>query len=73
MLQRQPANSLGLKFNIGRRNTEMALKTIFELGLKIAATDVGGNCGRELMFFSHCGDVWIKKIIRFQTANPDIS
>ncbi len=60
-----PSNMpLSKEINIGRRNVETALKVVSELGLKITATDVGGNWGRKLMFFPHRGDVWVKKIIR---------
>ncbi len=52
------------ELNIGRRNVETALKTIHELGLRVAATDVGGSQGRKLLFFPHRGDVWVKKISR---------
>jgi chemotaxis protein CheD len=54
----------GREFSIGRRNVETALKVIQELGLTIAATDVGGTWGRKLMYYPHWGDVWVKKIVR---------
>lgn len=52
------------ELNIGRRNVETALETISNLGLTVAATDVGGRQGRKLVFFPHQGDVWVKKINR---------
>lgn len=52
------------KVNIGRLNAETALKVIHELGLQVTATDIGGTWGRRLVFYPHCGDVWVRKIIR---------
>ena len=64
MLTSLTGNDAGKEINIGRRNVETALKVIQELGLSIAATDVGGTWGRKLMYYPHRGDVWVKKIVR---------
>lgn len=64
MLLRPSGTPLDNEIHIGRRNAETALKVIGELGLKVTATDLGGNWGRRLIFFPHRGDVWIKKILR---------
>ena len=73
LLTRLTGRPSEIEINIGRRNVETALKVIGELGLKVTATDVGGNLGRKLIFYPHQGDVWVKKIVRgaVQTGSLD--
>ncbi|AGW13727.1 chemotaxis protein CheD [Megalodesulfovibrio gigas] len=47
---------------VGARNVEMARRLLRQRGLTPAAQDVGGNQGRKLMFLSHTGGAWVKKI-----------
>jgi chemotaxis protein CheD len=49
---------------IGWENVEAALNVLSELGYSVLATDVGGNRGRKLLFVSHTGEVWVKKLSR---------
>ncbi|EGB15758.1 CheD [Pseudodesulfovibrio mercurii] len=55
-------------YNIGRRNIEMAKKLLKFARLDIQAQDVGGSEGRKLMFNTRTGDVWVKKLNKFQHA-----
>lgn len=49
-------------FDIGRRNVEMARKLLRFARLEISVQDVGGNQGRKLMFNTHSGEVWLKRL-----------
>jgi len=49
---------------IGWENVEAALDTLSDLGYTVLATDVGGNRGRKLLFVSHTGEVWVKRLSR---------
>ena len=49
-------------YNIGRRNVEMARRLLKFERLKVAVEDVGGNRGRKIMFQTHTGDVWLKRL-----------
>jgi chemotaxis protein CheD len=46
----------------GHRNICMAKKILHEHGFKVAAEDLGGTQGRKIYFYSHTGDVFLKKI-----------
>lgn len=50
----------------GRRNVEAALETLAGLGVKVAASSVGGNVGRKLFFRTDTGLVLQK---RFQVSS----
>ncbi|WP_460030338.1 chemotaxis protein CheD [Megalodesulfovibrio paquesii] len=47
---------------IGARNVAMARKLVARHGLTLAAQDVGGKQGRKLLFLSHTGGAWVKKL-----------
>lgn len=50
--------------SIGRQNIEVALSVLEETGLVLAASDLGGEWGRKLVFHTHTGEVFIKRHIR---------
>ncbi|HDP70457.1 MAG TPA: chemotaxis protein CheD [Actinobacteria bacterium] len=61
------ANMLNLpgssgQFDIGSRNVEMTKKILKDLGLNIASSDVGGNCGRTVYFYPSTGRVLVRTI-----------
>lgn len=56
------ANSQESGFVMGRRNVEAAFACLDRHGLRIASTDVGGNRGRKLLFISHTGEIFIKRL-----------
>jgi chemotaxis protein CheD len=49
-------------YDIGRRNIEMARKLLRFARLDISVEDVGGNRGRKLLFNTHTGEVWVKRL-----------
>lgn len=49
-------------YDIGKRNIDMARKLLTFARLKIQSEDVGGNRGRKIMFNTHTGEVWVKKL-----------
>lgn len=49
-------------YDIGRRNVEMARKLLKFARLTVQVEDVGGSKGRKLMFNTHSGEVWVKKL-----------
>jgi len=47
---------------VGSQNIEIALKMIKELSLKLISSDTGGVRGRKLYFYTHTGDVYLKRL-----------
>ena len=47
---------------VGRQNVEKSVKLIESAGLKLVNSDVGGFLGRKLFFYTHTGEVFLKKI-----------
>lgn len=50
--------------SVGRKNVQVAIMELEKAGLRVMASDVGGQLGRKLYFLSHTGDVWVKRIKR---------
>lgn len=48
--------------NVGRQNIDVALTGIERAGLTLATYDVGGSGGRKLVFFTHTGEVLLKRL-----------
>jgi len=48
--------------SVGRQNVEIALETIREAGLRLIVSDVGGKVGRKLHFYTHTGEVLLKRM-----------
>lgn len=53
-------------YDIGRRNIAMARKVLKFGRLDIQVEDVGGQRGRKLLFNTHTGEVWVKKLRNIQ-------
>lgn len=53
-----------LSSNIGERNVEQTLEILKKLGIKVLASDVGGNQGRTVIFDTEGGIVWIRTLGR---------
>jgi len=49
---------------VGAQNISMALDTLRDLGIYPSALDIGGQQGRKLLFFSHTGEVYLKRVER---------
>jgi chemotaxis protein CheD len=55
--------------SIGRQNIITAEKTLHAEGLKLNAKDVGGLQGRKIFFYTHTGDVLLKRLKKAEAAN----
>lgn len=60
----------GNVFDIGGRNVTAVRRWLMNAGVAIAKTDVGGTQGRKLLFLTHTGDVWVKRLNRAGEARP---
>lgn len=52
----------GFKQSVGEQNILQATRTLEQLGLLIAKSDVGGKVGRKLFFSMKTGDVYLRKL-----------
>ncbi|MBF0567206.1 MAG: chemotaxis protein CheD [Nitrospirae bacterium] len=50
------------RITVGSQNIEAAMKILKQLGLTPKNTDLGGVNGRKLFFYTHTGEVLLKKI-----------
>jgi len=48
------------EMSVGRRNVETAFTTLSELGLRVAASNVGGERGRKIVFATGTGEIFVK-------------
>uniref|UniRef100_I2PYH4 Probable chemoreceptor glutamine deamidase CheD n=1 Tax=Desulfovibrio sp. U5L TaxID=596152 RepID=I2PYH4_9BACT len=48
------------EMSVGRRNVETAFATLADLGLRIAASNVGGERGRKIVFASSTGEIFVR-------------
>lgn len=48
------------EMSVGRRNVETAFATLSDLGLRVAASNVGGEAGRKIVFSSSTGEIFVK-------------
>lgn len=47
---------------IGERNVRLALKALADAGIPVVAQNVGGTCGRKLLFNTATGEVLLKRL-----------
>lgn len=47
---------------VGRQNVQAATTLLQQQGLRLVATDTGGRQGRKLLFYSHTGEVLLKRL-----------
>ncbi|KAF0217441.1 MAG: chemotaxis protein [Geobacteraceae bacterium] len=52
----------GISIAVGTQNVEMALKVIEREGLRLLVSDVGGSRGRKIFFYTHTGEVLLKRL-----------
>lgn len=50
------------KGSVGRQNVAAALRVIERLGLRLAASDTGGDRGRKIFFYSDTGEVLLRPV-----------
>jgi chemotaxis protein CheD len=58
-------NACGVRnsaLSVGKQNVEMALRILNELGMKPVASDTGGKRGRKIIFHTHTGEVYLKRL-----------
>lgn len=48
--------------SVGRQNVEKALQIVDNEGLRIIASDLGGLRGRKIYFYTHTGEVLLKRL-----------
>jgi len=48
------------EMSVGRRNVETAFVTLAELGLRVAASNVGGERGRKIVFTTRTGEIFVR-------------
>ncbi|SKA96577.1 chemotaxis protein CheD [Paucidesulfovibrio gracilis DSM 16080] len=58
----------GSNFRIGERNVNMARRILASEGIRISKMDVGGDKGRKVLFLTHTGEAWIKRLSSMATA-----
>jgi chemotaxis protein CheD len=56
------------EMSVGRRNVETAFLTLAELGLRVAASNVGGERGRKIVFTSGTGEIFVRLLQNGQAA-----
>ncbi len=47
--------------NLGRANAELALRLAREEGLQVVSQDLGGSCGRKVVFNADTGAAWVRR------------
>jgi len=50
------------QFGVGHKNVHTAFKILDVERLRVVASDVGGSRGRKLVFISHTGEVFVKRL-----------
>lgn len=50
------------EMSVGRRNVETAFETLADLGLRVAASNVGGERGRKIVFASGTGEIFVRML-----------
>jgi chemotaxis protein CheD len=48
--------------HLGLRNVDLARDLLAQRGIPIVAADVGGHVGRKLVFDTHSGSAWVRKL-----------
>ncbi|WP_428564482.1 MAG: chemotaxis protein CheD [Solidesulfovibrio sp. DCME] len=48
--------------SVGRRNVEAAFATLAELGLRVSASNVGGERGRKIVYASSSGEIFVRML-----------
>jgi chemotaxis protein CheD len=50
--------------NVGEQNIKAALKVMGDSNLRLAASDIGGSSGRQIIFIPNTGEVFLKRLRR---------
>lgn len=57
---------------VGSRNIQVAKEVLKAEGLTLVKEDVGGVVGRKILFHSHTGDVWLKRLNRSELKDGEL-
>lgn len=57
---------------VGKQNIFSAREIAELLNLKIEVSDVGGNQGRKIIFFTHTGEVYLKRLNKMERKDETI-
>jgi chemotaxis protein CheD len=60
VLERMDGNTT----SVGQKNMETAIEVIGNENLRLSVSDIGGNLGRKIHFYTHTGEVLLKRITR---------
>jgi len=52
----------GRRLSVGRQNIEMALQVLEAASLRVVTRDLGGPRGRKIIFHTHTGEVYLKRL-----------
>ncbi|MYL81755.1 chemotaxis protein CheD [Desulfovibrio aerotolerans] len=50
------------EMSVGRKNVEIAFATLSDLGLRVAASNVGGDAGRKIVFSTSTGEIFVRML-----------
>lgn len=50
--------------SVGRQNVKAAIDFVTREELRVIASDTGGHQGRKLLFYSHTGEIFLKRLRR---------
>jgi len=50
------------EMSVGRKNVEVAFATLSDLGLRVAASNVGGDAGRKIVFSTSTGEIFVRML-----------
>lgn len=50
------------ELSVGRKNVEVAFATLSDLGLRVAASNVGGDAGRKIVFSTSTGEIFVRML-----------
>lgn len=54
---------------VGRQNIEVAMKVIEAEQLRLVASDLGGTQGRKIIFHTHTGEIFLKRLSKFRESH----
>jgi chemotaxis protein CheD len=50
------------EISVGRKNVETAFATLSDLGLRVTASNVGGEAGRKIVFSTSTGEIFVRML-----------
>lgn len=56
------------EMSVGPRNVKTAFDVLASIPLRVTATNVGGQNGRKIVFASHTGEVFVRKVNNTMSA-----